>query len=153
MDNMDRGAHFHCCDLQVHSPRDLYWSGHCPTTPEERSQYAMELVGACRTKGLNAIAISDHHDVAFFPFIRAAALDERTASGEHFPPEQRLVVFPAIELTLGIPHQALVIFDPDTPDDSLASALTILGIQPSAPGAPDRTNSTPGLHREPQRNS
>ena len=133
---MDRGAHFHCCDLQVHSPRDIYWSGDCPTTTDARRHYSSELVSTCRAKGLDAIAISDHHDVGFIPFVRAAAEDERDASGQVLSPAQQLVVFPAIELTLGVPHQALAIFDPNIPYELLASALTMLGIVPTAQDAP-----------------
>jgi chromosome segregation protein len=62
---MDKGAHFVKCDFQVHTPRDANWDGAEAVTPAERKAYAEELVQVCRTKGLGAIAITDHHDFTF----------------------------------------------------------------------------------------
>ena len=42
------------------------------------------------------------------------------------------MVFPGMELTLGVPCQALLIFDADFPDDLFALAMTALAITPSA---------------------
>jgi type III restriction enzyme len=50
---MDKGAHFHRCDLQVHTPRDPNWSGHRPETDEARREYAQSFVTACREKGID----------------------------------------------------------------------------------------------------
>ncbi len=72
---MDSGAHFHCCNLQVHTLRDNDWVGDCPTTEEQRRTYATEFVSACRQKGLDAVAITDDHDLALFPYIRDAAAE------------------------------------------------------------------------------
>jgi chromosome segregation protein len=132
---MDKGAHFYCCELQAHSPRDQKWEGDCPVTPEARRQYANDFVAACRAKGVEAVAITDHHDVAFFPFIRDAAAQERDSAGNLLPEESRIVVFPGIELTM-TPHQALLIFDPNTSETALQTALTVLNIEPSLPEAP-----------------
>jgi len=129
---MDAGAHFFRADLQVHTPRDRNWNGTAPTDPEGRRTYAEEFVRACRRKGLQAVAITDHHDVAFCPFIRSAAQDERDASGSPISEHERLVVFPGMELTLAIPCQALLIFDSELPNESLSFALTALGITPSS---------------------
>ena len=57
---MDKGAHYFRCDLQVHTPRDLRWSGPNAVTNEERMAYARRLVAACRDIGLDAVAITDH---------------------------------------------------------------------------------------------
>lgn len=65
---MDKGAHYHRCDFQVHTLRDLQWTGADRVTDTDRMAYAAMLVEACRTKGLNAVAITDHHDMAFIPF-------------------------------------------------------------------------------------
>ncbi|MCP8896726.1 hypothetical protein KYK29_17510 [Shinella daejeonensis] len=81
----DRGAHYHCCDFQVHSPRDLQWNGGNHVTEAERMAYAARLVEACREKGLNAIAVTDHHDMAFVPFVKRAALAETDANGALLP--------------------------------------------------------------------
>ena len=70
---MDKGAHFYRCDFQVHTPRDIQWNGEGAVTEEERKTYAEELVFACREKGLNSIAITDHHDFTFFEYVKEAA--------------------------------------------------------------------------------
>ncbi len=57
---MDKGALFYRCDFQVHTPRDLRWTGFNATTDEERAAYA-KLVAACRERGIQAIVITDHH--------------------------------------------------------------------------------------------
>src|SRR5215467_9068731 len=114
---MDKGAHFSCCDFQVHTPRDGQWDGQSAVSEAERLQYAQEFIAAVRAKGLNAVAITDHHDMAFFPYIRRAAAEERDASGNLIPAENRIVIFPGMELTLAIPCQALLIFDANFPND------------------------------------
>jgi type III restriction enzyme len=129
---VDRGAHFYKTDLQVHTPRDASWDGDGATTDVERGNYAREFVAGCRRQGLQAVAITDHHDVAFFRYIRDAAVLETDDQGKPLSPGERLVVFPGVELTLGIPCQALLIFDADLPVEFLALALTALGITPSA---------------------
>lgn len=138
---MDKGAHFFRCDFQVHTPRDLNWSGHVPTTPEDRATYAESFVRACRDKGLNAVAITDHHDVTFFTYIRKAAEDEVDSQGQPLPEEKRLVVFPGMELTLGLPCQALLIFDANLPPEFLSQAQTKLGLQPAPDDNPKHTQT------------
>ncbi len=130
---MDKGAHFYKCDFQVHTPRDGGWVGDGAVTPEERKIYAEELIYACRKKGLNAIAITDHHDFAFFPYVRKAAKNELDDTGQSIPENMRAVVFPGIELTLTAPScQALLILDADFPENLLASVLTTLSISPAS---------------------
>ena len=101
---MDKGAHFYRCDFQVHTPRDINWRGDEAVSHDERKAYAESLVRACREKGLNAIAITDHHDFVFFPYIKQAALTEIDDNGEVYPPEERITVFPGLELTLASPY-------------------------------------------------
>jgi len=129
---MDKGAHFYRCDLQVHTPHDLNWAGSEAVTPEERKTYAEELILACRAKGLDAIAITDHHDFAFFPYIKQAAKDELDDNGERVSAHKRIVVFPGIEVTLTAPNcQVLLILDADFPENLLLSVLTALAITPA----------------------
>lgn len=128
---MDKGAHFQCCDFQVHTPRDRQWQGDCPSTNEERKSYASEFIAACHDKGLTAVAITDHHDMAFIPYIRQAAQTEVDTDGNPLPPDQQITVFPGMELTLGIPCQALLIFDANFPDDMFTLAVTALAINPA----------------------
>src|ERR1035437_8405988 len=144
---MDNGAHFYKCDFQVHTPRDLGWSGADAATDKDRKAYAEELVLACRQKGLGAIAITDHHDFAFFPYIKRAAQDEVNDHGAPIDAAQRLIVFPAIELTLTAPAcQALLILDAEFSENLLASVLTSLGINAGPPAGPNNA----AINRIPQ---
>ena len=140
---MDRGAHFHKCDFQVHSPRDTNWQGTGAVTDDERHRYAQEFVAACRSKGIDAVAITDHHDLCFFKYIRAAVEIETDEAGESLPAERRLTVFPGMELTLAVPCQALVILDADFPVDLLPQVVQALSVTP----APD----TDAQHAQTQR--
>src|ERR1035437_7455872 len=140
---MDRGAHFHKCDFQVHAPRDTNWQGTSAVTDDERHRYAQEFVAACRSKGIDAVAITDHHDLCFFKYIRAAVEIETDEAGESLPAERRLTVFPGMELTLAVPCQALVILDADFPVDLLPQVVQALSVTP----APD----TDAQHAQTQR--
>jgi type III restriction enzyme len=144
---MDPGAHFRKCDFQVHSPRDIRWSGGDAVTDAERKAYAEELIQACREKGLGAIAITDHHDFAFFPYIKKAAEDEVDSVGHPIPSSEGIVVFPGLELTLTAPNcQAILILDANFPENLLQSVLTVLAITP-APSVDSKHHQT---HRIPQ---
>ena len=126
---MDKGAHFFKCDFQVHTPRDANWSGQGAVSLEERKTYAEELIQACRQKAIDAIAITDHHDLAFFPYVKKAAQEELSDTGQPTPDNKRIIVFPGIELTLTAPNcQALLILDANFPDNLFQSALTALAI-------------------------
>jgi chromosome segregation protein len=129
---MDKGAHFFRCDFQVHTPRDVGWKGGGAVTDAERKAYADELILACRKKDLRAIAITDHHDFAFFPYVKKAAEDELDDSGNPVPEGRRIVVFPGIEITLTSPNcQAILILDADFPENLFESVLTTLAITPA----------------------
>jgi hypothetical protein len=78
---MDKGAHFYKVEFQVHTPRDKNWQGGEAVTDDERRAYATEFVAACRARGLQAVSITDHHDLAFFKFIREAANAETDDQG------------------------------------------------------------------------
>ena len=100
---MDKGAHFYNCDFQVHTPRDNQWHGLEAVTEEERKQYAKEFVNECRNKGINAVAITDHHDLVFYKYIKEAAENEIDENGNYYSKDQQLIVFPGMELTLSTP--------------------------------------------------
>lgn len=150
----DKGAHYFRCDFQVHSPRDNQWTGPQPTDDAGRAAYATSLVSACRESGIQAIAITDHHDFTFVPFVRAAASAEVPDDGSVLPESDRLVVFPGLELTLGVPCQALLLLDTDFPDERLPDVLSALSIDPVDPSLPslppvtrlDHIDSLAGLH-------
>ena len=140
-------SRFHKCDLQVHTPRDQQWSGPEAVTESERKNYAEELILACRQKGLGAIAITDHHDLAFFPYIKEAAQNELDDAGQPVPEAKRIVVYPGIELTLTSPTcRALLIVDADFPENLFQSVLTTLAITP----APAGDSKTAQVQRVPQ---
>ena len=126
---MDRGAHFHRCDFQVHTPRDANWIGERPRIEQDREAYADAFVAACRSGGLQAVAITDHHDFELVPYIREAAAREVDDDGEPLAVRQQLVVFPGLELTLGVPCQALLLLDADFPTDRLGVVLEALAIE------------------------
>lgn len=130
---MDHGAHFHRCDFQVHSPRDTNWAGDRPSNEEERAEYANQFIAACRERGLDVVAITDHHDFAFFHYIKQAALSEQDENGHELPESRRITVFPGMELTLGVPCQALLILDSTFPTEFLSSIYAILSIQSNDP--------------------
>lgn len=126
----DDGGHFYRADFQVHTPRDPQWSGNRPTNLQGRQQWAADLVAAARARDLHALAISDHHDFANFPLVKAAAAAEVDAAGDPIPERERLVVFPALELTLEVPCQAILILDAAFPEDRLRDVLTALHLTP-----------------------
>lgn len=128
---MDKGAHYYSCDLQFHSPLDGRWKGKGNGSEAEREAYAASLVAACRSRGLHAIALTDHHEMTFVPYVRRAAADERRPGGDQLAPHERLVVFPGMELTLGVPCQALLLFDSDFPQDLFSLAANALAIPPA----------------------
>jgi type III restriction enzyme len=139
----DKGAHYHRCDFQVHTPRDLQWTGADRVTEEERMAYATSLVEACRKKSLSAIAITDHHDMTFVPYVKRASLAETDEKGKPLSAEQRLVVFPGIELTLAVPCQAILILDADFEENRFGAILTALAIST----APDNAAKTAQTER------
>ncbi len=67
------------CDFQVHCPRGRQWRDAAPGNDDERAGYAAGLIVACLARGLDAIAIADHHDMAFMRFVRQAAAQETRA--------------------------------------------------------------------------
>lgn len=144
---MDKGAHFYKCDFQVHTPRDAGWTGGNAVTDAERKAYAEELILACRQKSLDAIAVTDHHDFAFFPYIKKAAQDELDDSGQPVSDENKIVVFPGIEMTLTSPNcQAILILDANFPENLFQSVLTTLAITP----APSANSRHAAIQRIPQ---
>ncbi|MGQ2914561.1 TrlF family AAA-like ATPase [Microbacterium aurantiacum] len=129
----DHGGHFYKADFQVHTPRDTQWDGTRPQDEAERKTWAESFVAAARTRGLHAVAISDHHDFAYFPYVKEAAQSETTADGGPVPEKERLVVFPALELSLTVPCQAIMILDAEFPTSRLDDVLKALHFEPIDP--------------------
>ncbi len=130
---MDCGAHFYRCDFQVHTPRDINWSGEKPTADLDRKEYSRRFISACREKGLDAVAITDHHDLTFYSYIREAAETELSETGELVSAEKRIHVFPGLELTLAVPCQALLLFDETFPVEFFGPVMSRLGITSNSP--------------------
>lgn len=141
---MNKGTRFYNCDFQVHSPRDINWSGPKPISDADRNSYAERFVLACREKGVNAVAITDHHDLAFFPYIKDAANNEVDDNGQPIDDSEKLIVFPGIELTLSNPPcQALLILDANFPEDQLLRVLHKLSIEPNPITEPSTIPTVP----------
>jgi len=139
---MDRGNHYQKCDLQVHTPRDRGWKGGNCNSDEERKAYAKMFIKECRAAGLNAVAITDHHDMVFYEYINEAAGDEVDESGDPITVENKIVVFPGIELTLHQPPiQGLLIFDADFPESLFPTVLGSLSLA-QAPKLDSKTSET-----------
>jgi len=110
------GAVWWRIDAQCHTPRDRSWSGSAELpggTPEleaARREWAAEFVQAAVDRQLTMVAITDHHDIAFIPYVIDAAANLKSPS--------KLVVLPGVEVTCSDAVQCLALFDPEaTPDD------------------------------------
>jgi chromosome segregation protein len=128
---MYNGARYFKCDFQVHTPRDLQFAGKEYVSDEERKEYSKEFIRACRIKKVDAVAITDHHDLSFFKYIKTASIDEEDLVNNPIDEEKRIIVFPGMELTLDVPCQALLIFDStiDLTDELIVKIYTALSIQ------------------------
>lgn len=131
--NQDKGTRFYKSDFQVHTPRDINWVGKKVITDEERKIYAESFVKKCREIGLNAVAITDHHDFVFFPYIKEASEQELSDDGSPLTKEKQLVVFPGLELTFSTPAscQGILILNADFPQKYFGLVLGTLGIHPN----------------------
>lgn len=145
----NKGAHFYKCDFQVHSPRDLNWKGakfgypserivslseeDKDTLVEQRNSFAKDYLQKIRDKGLNAVAITDHHDVVFAKLIRRVAEKENKQFLELGQSEKCITVFPGIEVSLSTPPcQCLLIFDANFEDLHLDRIISLLGLEPTS---------------------
>jgi len=145
---MDKGNHYHKCDLQIHTPRDRDWKGGACVTDEEREKFSRNFIKECREAGLTAVAITDHHDMVFFEYIKKAAKDELDESGNPVPSSSHIVIYPGIELTLHQPPiQGLLIFDADFPEILFPTILGALSLA-QAPKTESKTNETKAIPSE-----
>lgn len=139
---MDKGNHYQKCDLQIHTPRDRNWKGRVCTTEQEREGFSKGFIKECRDAGLTAVAITDHHDMVFYEYIKHAAKTELDETGHPRPSSSQIIVFPGIEVTLHQPPiQGLLIFDADFPETLFPTVLGALSIA-QAPKAESKTSET-----------
>ena len=128
------------CDLQVHTPRDPNWVGPrplglgeavrltgAPATAADvevaRAEWAKGFVDQCFTRGLRAVALTDHHEMVIVPYVRKA-IEERKQADSTFD----LWLFPGMELTARGGKQCLIIFDADLSEQWCEQAQGKLGI-------------------------
>jgi chromosome segregation protein len=141
---MNKGARYFKCDFQVHTPRDLKFSGQACVSDVERKVYSENFIKACREKRIDAVAITDHHDLCFYNYINEASLAEKDSEGNQHSENRRIIVFPGMELTLDVPCQALIIFDADlvVDDETRIKIYTALGITDYTSKAESKTGPT-----------
>ncbi len=140
---MDKGAHFYKTDFQIHSPRDAIWVGdgitiwpnRKPLSDEERLTFARRFIAKCRELGIQAVGITDHHDICFIKYFQVAAQEENNASGIPNwdsvliqPEKQNPIIFPGIEVTLSVPCQCIILLDADSDPTTQAELLEAIGI-------------------------
>lgn len=110
---MHPGAIWKRADFQIHTPRDPQWAGspHLPGGPQEaeaaRHAWADDFVQQALQRGLSTVALTDHHDLCFVEYVRAAI--ERAGVVD------RLWLFPGMEVTCQDSTQCLILFDRDSP--------------------------------------
>jgi len=104
-----KGAEFRKTDLQIHSPRDQNWEGVRPEGAT-REEYCRLFIEKCVSEGLNAIAITDHHE-GVYAYKIIETLEKLQAESKPID----LWVFPGMELTCRDSCQALIIFDASLP--------------------------------------
>ena len=127
---MDKGAHFYKTDFQIHSPRDTRWVGDGitiwpkgkPVSHEERLAFARRFIAKCRELGIQAVGITDHHDVCFIEYFQLAAQEDRTSNPVPDPSLQNPIVFPGIEINIQRLCQAIILLDADA-DTTLHTML------------------------------
>lgn len=131
-------AYWRKCDFQLHTPRDPGWTGPRPigigldmggraATAEdvdrERQAWAESFVDRCAARGLEAIALTDHHEMIMVPYVQQAISARRAAD-----PTFDLWLFPGMELTARHGVQCLILFDADLAEEWRREAQGKLGI-------------------------
>lgn len=133
-------AYWRKCDFQVHSPRDPNWNGQRPVglgdpvpetgvaaTEEDvraaRKSWAAEFIDACIAKDLQAVALTDHHEMIMLPFVQSE-IQSRKEHDANFD----LWIFPGMELTANGGKQCLILFDAGLPENWWQQAQGQLGI-------------------------
>lgn len=131
-------AYWRKSDFQVHTPRDPNWQGARPLglgddvdgspatkadVDASRTKWAEDFVEECVARGLEAVAITDHHEMVMFPYVEAAIASRRQSQ-----PEFDLWLFPGMELTCRHGIQCLIIFDAELSHEWRREAQSRLGI-------------------------
>ncbi len=128
------------CDFQIHTPRDPNWIGARPVgeneiilgtnsqatiqdVETERRKWAEGFVDSCIAKGLDAIAITDHHEMVMIPYVQDTISAKKSVDSSF-----DLWLFPGMELTAHGGVQCLILFDADLSLEWRQQAQVHLGI-------------------------
>ncbi|GAB4537680.1 MAG: hypothetical protein Kow0063_24780 [Anaerolineae bacterium] len=131
--SLANGARFYKCDLHTHTPVDRRFNceGWPIQTDEEKRAFARELVRRARQdRGLDILAVTEHNDVSWLPYIQEAAEWED------------LIVFPGVELGALAGQKTihfLAIFNPGTLEEDIDHWLSSLKLTPGRRFNPDGT--------------
>ena len=88
-----------------------------------RAEWAKAFVDRCVSRGLQAVALTDHHEMVMVPYIERAIQERKQAD-----PGVDLWLFPGMELTASGGKQCLIIFDADLSESWREQAQGKLGI-------------------------
>src|SRR5262249_26202726 len=88
-----------------------------------RAIWAKGFVDQCIAKGLEAIALTDHHEMIMVSYVQQEIADRKKAN-----PNFALWLFPGMELTASGGKQCLIIFDADLSEEWRKQAQGKLGI-------------------------
>ncbi len=132
-------AVFRKCDFQVHSPRDPGWKGEKPAGIEDlnpdtgvnytieevddaRTLWARGFVDECVDRGLQAVALTDHHEMVMAHYIK------KELELREIVDAPDLWFFPGMELTLKNKAQCLILLDSDLDETLWNDIQSKLGI-------------------------
>ncbi len=133
-------AYWRKCDFQIHTPRDPNWTGPRPIglgdliektgekataqdVDDARLTWANDFVDQCVAKGLQAVALTDHHEMVMVSYVEKVVA-KRIQSDPNFT----LWVFPGMELTASGGKQCLILFDCNLSESWRRQAQGKLGI-------------------------
>ena len=88
-----------------------------------RAEWAKAFVDQCVSGGLQAVALTDHHEMVMVPYVQRAIQERKQAD-----PGVDLWLFPGMELTASGGKQCLIIFDADLSESWREQAQGKLGI-------------------------
>lgn len=107
------GARFFACDLHVHTPCDRGWLGQKPGPRKADWQaYAKRFVESCLEHGLEVVGLVDHN------FARSPA-DSLEPLIQEEARQQKLVVFPGVELASSEGIHVVLLLDPEKSFDDV----------------------------------
>ncbi|MCP4394103.1 MAG: AAA family ATPase [Alphaproteobacteria bacterium] len=131
----NEGANFLKCDFKTCSPRDTDWQGEllqrsdAEATDRQidkaRQSWAATFVDACLMVGLQAVALTDKHDMVMAHYVKDEIF-RRISRGQRCS----LWFFPGLRLCLRDAAECILLFDAGLPKDKWYKALEVLGIKP-----------------------